>query len=372
MKALSITAASVISPLGRGVEENFRRLLEGEEGIREVDDRRFSPGVLPLALLPWQELEERFARDRDPSSFTAFEQLVLLCAGDALEKTGLDPAHPRTALVFSTTKGNVEELAGREGFSADRLRLAYTAGLLAKELGFSSAPTVISNACISGVVALIQARRMILSGHYDHVVVVGADVVSSFIVSGFESFKSLSTKACRPFDEARDGLSLGEAAAAIVLSREGGEVELLGGAISNDANHISGPSRTGEGLLLAIQKTLGMDRVPDVISAHGTATLYNDEMESIALKRAGLEGIPVNSLKGVFGHTLGAAGVLETALTAEGMVQNVFPGTRGFARHGVSGGISLSGSALQMEQNLALKTASGFGGCNAALLLKRK
>ncbi len=157
-----------------------------------------------------------------------------------------------------------------------------------------------------------------------------------------------------------------------MLSRDGGEVELSGGAISNDANHISGPSRTGEGLLIAIQKTLAEAQVPDVISAHGTATLYNDEMESIALKRANLESIPVNSLKGVFGHTMGAAGVLETALTAEGMKQDVFPGTRGYAEHGVSGKISLSAEALRVQQQLALKTASGFGGCNAALLLKRK
>jgi len=139
------------------------------------------------------------------------------------------------------------------------------------------------------------------------------------------------------------------------------------GAVTNDANHISGPSRTGEGLYLAIRETLqGHDEV-DMISAHGTATLYNDEMESLALKGAGLQNIPVHSLKGFLGHTLGAAGVLESALAVAAMKRNCQIPTLGYRDHGVTGNISVTTSPDRTEINNLLKVASGFGGCNAAI-----
>lgn len=377
-QGVGLISANVLSPLAWTAEENFRALLEGRSGLELVDDRRYSQDPLPLALLNWEEVGERFSRFADPSSFTRFEQISLLSARAAMEAADSGPGSGpgsgtvdrETILVISTTKGNVELLEGKGGFPRERMHLGVTAEIIAAELGIAAPPRVVSNACISGVAGLILARRMLLRGECDRVVVVGADVVSPFIVSGFESFKSLSASPCRPFDASRDGLSLGEAASTIILERKNAGINLTGGAITNDANHISGPSRTGEGLYRAIRRTLQGER-PDMISAHGTATLYNDESESLALSRAGLEGIPVNSMKGVYGHTLGAAGVLETALSAEAMKSSVLPGTRGFAFHGVSGKIRVSRDNYHGSLRSALKTASGFGGCNAALLLER-
>jgi 3-oxoacyl-[acyl-carrier-protein] synthase-1 len=230
---------------------------------------------------------------------------------------------------------------------------------------------VVSNACISGVAAMLLARRLITSGRYRHAIVVGADLVSRFIVSGFQSFLSLSDEPCRPFDAARKGLTLGEAASTMVFTARPGDVCLLRGASSNDANHISGPSRTGEGLYQAIIRTLKEGELPDLVSAHGTATRYNDEMESIALARSGLEGIPVNSLKGCLGHTLGTAGIIETVLNLAAAEQEILLPTLGYEDHGVSSKIRVQKETGKGEVRYLLKIASGFGGCNAAALFRR-
>ena len=130
---------------------------------------------------------------------------------------------------------------------------------------------------------------MIRSDRYDHIVVCGADLVTEFVLSGFNSFLSLCTGPCKPFDKERQGLSLGEAAGTIILTADKSlttikEICVGDGYSSNDANHISGPSRTGEGLTIAIKRTLEHSKGKiDYVSAHGTATPYNDEMESIAL-----------------------------------------------------------------------------------------
>ncbi|NJO89238.1 MAG: hypothetical protein HC831_09980 [Chloroflexia bacterium] len=204
------------------------------------------------------------------------------------------------------------------------LELWKTANKIASYFGFVNQPQVISNACISGVAGCVVGKRLIDSDLYDNVVVVGADVLSRFIVSGFQSFKSLSEQPCKPFDVARDGLSLGEGIGSIILTNNESlvtspKIVLQNGAISNDANHISGPSRTGEGLQIAITKTIGNNTDIDIISAHGTATPYNDDMESKAIYNSGLGKVPVVSTKGYTGHTLGAAGIIEIIIGVEAM-----------------------------------------------------
>ena len=164
---------------------------------------------------------------------------------------------------------------------------------------------------------MITGMRLIQSGQYDHAVIAGADVISKFVLSGFQSFQAVSQGLCKPFDADRDGINLGEGAATVILSADkptGEAIELVSGAISNDANHISGPSRTGEELYYAINKAMDAAGLKpqdiDFISAHGTATVYNDEMEAKAVTLAGLQHVPLNSLKGFYGHTLGASGLI--------------------------------------------------------------
>lgn len=367
--------SNIISPLGWNRRENLVSVRELRGGLKISSDRNMSPADLPLALINREELSERFAalsgREQN-KTYTRFEKTGILSISDALAGSGVDPTHPDTIFILSSTKGNVDLLENPGQFGNERLFIWKSAELIAAYFANPNRPVVISNACISGVAAMLTARRLIAAGRYKHAIVLGADLVSRFIVSGFQSFMSLSDQACKPFDSERNGLSLGEAAATVILSSEHGKIELVSGATSNDANHISGPSRTGEGLVLAIRQALEGQKTPDLISAHGTATVYNDEMESIALDRTGLTRVPVNSLKGYFGHTLGAAGILETIINTGAMKEGFLPATLGYSNRGVSGEISVSDSVGRAETDSMLKLASGFGGCNAAALFKMR
>ena len=311
-------------------------------------------------------LLERSGHHQAPSFF---EQIALETASNAVSASGIDPSGSRVGLVLSTIKGNVEAI------DSEDVSLAVPAGWLARSLGIATPPVVVSNACISGLAALVQGMRMIRSGAYDHVVVVGAEVQSRFIVTGFQSLKALSPTPCRPFDAARDGLNLGEAAAAVVLSKTPAEDswELVEGCIRNDANHISGPSRTGEGSYKALRAVLKHCTREELafVNVHGTATRYNDEMEAIALTRAGLQDVPVNALKGCFGHTMGAAGVLETIVSMHACDAGVVLPTKGYGELGVSCPVSVSAMERSTQKTAFIKLLSGFGGVNGALLLRK-
>jgi 3-oxoacyl-[acyl-carrier-protein] synthase-1 len=369
MKKIWMAASSVVSPLGLSTAENYENLRAGNSGITLIDDLNLSPVPFYAGII--NELPS------DPT-LSKFE---LICV-EALEKItdGIKLPMDRTIFILSTTKGNINFLD--EGFPEHpRIHLYSLAAFLAAKFGFKN-HLVVSNACISGVMALLVGKRMIHSGQYDHAVVLGADVLSRFVVSGFQSLHALSDEPCRPFDAERKGINLGECAAAILLTSKPDEFEIKsnvmisGGGLSNDANHISGPSRTGEELADAIQQAIEESSLSkhdiDVISSHGTATLYNDEMEAKAFGLMDLEAIPVNSLKGYFGHTLGAAGIVEVAMISEALIRNELISSIGFERLGVSKDINVIKSTQSKLLKVCLKTASGFGGCNAAIILQKE
>jgi len=311
-------------------------------------------------------------------TFTRFEQMLIRSIAEALKNAPVDPSGNETALVISTTKGNISLLESMKDDPElrDRVALTDSAKKIARHFQFSTSPFIVSNACISGLLGMIMGMRLIRSGQYQHVVVAGADEISKFILSGFQSFQAVSDRPCRPFDAARDGINLGEGAATVVLSARRNrpdDVCISGGSVSNDANHISGPSRTGEELYQAISNSLedaGINASNiDLVSAHGTATLYNDEMEARAINLAGLQKVPVNSLKGFYGHTLGAAGLIETIASAWSMREGIILPTPGYENPGVSLPVNVSNRVRKGKIKHCLKTASGFGGCNAAITL---
>jgi 3-oxoacyl-[acyl-carrier-protein] synthase-1 len=367
-----IESSNIISSLGFSTEENYKNVCSGISGIKAYVNSPYSAVPLQASIIDQDRLKQAAAELLINQDYTRFEQICILSISNALQNSIIDIKSPRTIVIVSTTKGNIELLADARGFSPDRVYLWKAANVIANFFSAANTPVVVSNACISGLSAMLLAKRLITSKKYDHAVVVGADVVSRFIVSGFQSFMSLSPLPCKPFDEKRDGLSLGEAAATVVITNKSakGLTEIVNGSINNDANHISGPSRTGEGLFAAISHTLGGKGV-DFISAHGTATPYNDNMEAVAISRAGLNQTPVNSLKGYFGHTLGAAGLLESIISIEAMKANSIIKTMGFETNGVTEPINIADITRHQTINSVLKLASGFGGCNAAVLLKK-
>jgi 3-oxoacyl-[acyl-carrier-protein] synthase-1 len=295
--------------------------------------------------------------------------------------TNVDFDSPETLFVVSTIKGNVSLLDPEESnkFKRERANLWASAKEIVAFFKNPNIPVIVSQACISGVSAIIVAKMYLESGRFKHIIVTGGDVLSKFIVSGFQSFKALSPNRCKPFDVSRDGLSLGEGAATIILGiadenkLPGNSITIKAGATSNDANHISGPSRNGEGLYRAILRTLKETDIRNLgfINAHGTATPFNDEMESVALSRASLENVPVNSLKGFIGHTLGAAGLIETVVCSDSLMNSRLVKCLGFDTLGVSKNINIINKNSEFEEKECLKMASGFGGCNAVILLKK-
>lgn len=360
-----IIADNIISPLGETSEENYLSVKAGRSGIRA-----YEPGTCNIPEGFYASL-----------LFEDFETLALKSAQKAIanaQKTmgnaQLELKGKRTAFILSSTKGNIEE----------NISLADSAQRIANLLGIDSKPIVVCNACISGLSALILGNRLIDSGLYDAAIVCGCDTPRQFILSGFQSLKALSPEPCRPFDMERMGLNLGEAAATLILSKnpiQGNSWRMGDGFIRNDAFHISTPSKTADGLYLSLQRTLesftkeisstceqiDMKEQLAFINAHGTATLFNDQMESVAIGRAGLSDLPANAYKSFWGHTMGAAGILETIISMKAIDDNTILGTRGFSELGVSGKMNICAENRPTDKKGFIKMLSGFGGCNATI-----
>lgn len=369
-----VAHTNCITPLGFTVESNVQAIEAGTTGISYHENTDLLPEPFYAAIINDEVLDKAFAKISD-ANYTRLEKMMLLALEPVVKASGVT-INAKTALIVSTTKGNITALNGTDEVPTE----AYLQGLaknIAGFFGFTTQPIVVSNACVSGIMAVSVAKRLIQSGLYDNVFLVSGDEVSKFVLSGFNSFKAMSAAPCKPYSANRDGVSLGEAAAAALVTKNSTHAKAIvaGDSSINDANHISGPSRTGEGLVRSIEsamKEAGVESAAiDYISAHGTATPFNDEMEAIAFNRLALNNVPVNSYKGYYGHTLGASGLLETVIGLESMNRNRVYASLGYDEPGVSQPINVIAQNEDKEINYWLKTASGFGGCNTAVVFKK-
>lgn len=363
----TVISDNITSPLGLTTEQTYKAVCEGKSGLAHYpcEDGKGGWNDLPFPIEASLFKEEQWDKIMI-EGFSKFESLVLHSVKAAI--SSLDFDKERAILILSSTKGDIELLEKGE----DMPSLADAAKKVSKAIGIENDPIVVCNACISGVSAIILGQRLVDCGNYTHVIVCGADVQGRFIVSGFQSLKALSDEPCRPFDIERLGLNLGEAAATIVLSREmdfpkGWKIDK--GAICNDAYHISAPHPKGLGAGLALGKVKDADEPISVIGVHGTATMYNDQMESKAIEMAELQDVPLSALKGYFGHTMGAAGVLETIIMMRALEDGVILPSKGFETCGVSGKVKMSDKSMTAKGKTFVKMLSGFGGCNGAVLV---
>lgn len=377
MSGVFVVSDNILSPIGLTTAENFTQLKKGVSGIQKHHDTALADEPFYAALF---DHNSSFITDSD-SKYTRYEQLLIASIKDALKNSDVDAGDKKTALIISSTKGNIGLLETEISNPAlqKRIGMPASAKLVADYFGFVNQPIVVSNACISGIMAILTGMRLIQSGQYENAVIAGADVISKFVLSGFQSFQAISPGPCKPFDVNREGISLGEGAATIILSAKPNNaraIKVMGGAVSNDANHISAPSRTGAELCQAITKTLDEAHLLatdiDFISAHGTATVYNDEMEAKAITLANLQAVLVNSLKGYYGHTLGAAGLIESIISIQSLKENLVIPTLGFKEMGTTNPINICTNLLTGDFKNCLKTASGFGGCNAAVVFSKQ
>lgn len=370
---------NIISALGFSSKENYSAIKNGKTKLMLRENTFNLPDPFMGSLIENEALNDAFEKiNTKNSSYTKFEKMAILSVYNALQNTDIQVDSDRVQFIISTTKGNVHLLENLDGFEQERIHLWRSARIIANFFGNKNEPIVISNACISGAAAQITAMRTLNNSEIDYAIVVGADMLSKFIVSGFQSFKALAPELCKPYDKNRVGLNLGEAAATIIYGKTNdclpkNSIVLSSGAMANDANHISGPSRTGAGLFLALQKTM-QDIKPEEIAfvnAHGTATAYNDDMESLALTSANLQNRPINSLKAYFGHTLGAAGVLESIISSLAIIDNTVLKTNNLHERGTVAEINSVMENQTCTEKRFIKMLSGFGGSNAALLFTK-
>lgn len=380
MKEIYITDYNCVTPLGFDISSNWKTLLEGKSGVslhKIIDNHE----PFYASKIDSDRLETEFNRffgsaQNDKVDFTRLEKMFLLSLKPLVERHQITE---ETAFILSTTKGNISLLKNKKTLP-EEVFLSNLAQKIADFFGFKTKPIVVSNACVSGVMAIAVAKNMILSGKYKNAFVVAGDEISEFVISGFNSFQAIGTEICKPYDKNRDGINIGEAAAAVYMTSEPDQNEkisfkILGDSAINDANHISGPSRTGDGLCASIKNAMTEAKVSaeqiNFISAHGTATIYNDEMEAIAFNRMQLQNIPLNSLKAYYGHCLGASGLLESIISMESALHKILIPSKNFEDIGTSQPLNIIQGNQPAEIKYILKTASGFGGCNAAIVLEK-
>ncbi|PHR44602.1 MAG: beta-ketoacyl synthase [Fluviicola sp.] len=370
------TSGNCLSPAGSNVSENLVAIDKGNLAIEKHSNSDLSESPFYGAIISETVIEKEFSKLNYEGPFSKLEKMILIVLNGIVTKYS-HVFSKRCGIIFSTTKGNIDALDNAE---IENYYLHNTASKISKAMDIKTQPIVLSNACVSGIMAVSVAKRLIQTDKYDHIVVVGADLFSKFVFSGFQSFQAVSPKPCKPYSKNRDGITLGEAAAAMFVTKDkslltSNSYKITGESSINDANHISGPSRTGEGLFQSVQKAIKEAGVKpkdiDMISSHGTATNYNDEMEAQAFSRADLAQTPLFSLKGFFGHTLGAAGLLETVISLASADENKIPPSFGFDEMGVTLPLNISAQTQSKSIHTVLKTASGFGGSNTAVIFQK-
>lgn len=367
-----VTRTAVVTGLGPDLETTWRRLLDGETAIRPIE--RFRTASCLARNASWIDgLESSGGRSL---IYPLLERLL----------DGFGPIPPGCRLVTATTKGCIDTLERAcKGLPCDAADIPISAPLswLAAKLGCSGPAININNACASSSAAVAHAAAMIESGSAGAVLVVCMDLVSEFVLSGFGALQALDPAGARPFDRNRNGLSLGEGGAAILMmSAERGRREgdspigsVAGWGMANDATHITAPARDGCGLAEAVRRALAKAGIePDgvaAVNAHGTGTVYNDQMELAAFQAVfGDRPFPMNSIKGAIGHAMGAAGGIEAALALRSLNDGTLPPTAGFRDAAEGCRPSVSALPQPIGGGCLLSTNSGFGGTNTALILK--
>ncbi|OGL27360.1 MAG: hypothetical protein A3G44_14285 [Candidatus Rokubacteria bacterium RIFCSPLOWO2_12_FULL_73_47] len=382
---IAILGAGAVTPLGADVDAFWSGLVTGADGISRierffVDDLRVGRGGEIKKL--------RALRPEAPRGDCRASRLLLQAAEDLLARVAPGAAPDRIAVAVGTALGGVEQLERAVGAGG---RLRHAAGglyeapahALARRLGARGPVLTVSTACASGASALGAAAELLRAGAADVVVAGGYDILCRFVLRGFDALRSLTRDRVRPFDRRRSGLLLGEAAALVLMTRErdarGPRLgRLLGHASGSDGAHIAAPDPEGRGLELALRAALadagvGPDDV-DFVSAHGTGTPLNDRIETEVLKRVlGPRAwtVPVNSIKGGLGHTMGAAATLEAIMCLLAAREGVLPATLGLEERDPACDLDyVAPAARPAHLRVSVSTSLGFGGCNAALVLE--
>jgi len=378
---VGIVGAGIVTALGVGLDQNWSALVNAKSGIETLTGFPADHYITDVAAAVSERSMNMIYEELGDDSLSRAYSMAIWAGQKALAERSINPE--KISLILSTAKADFKEFEDTLNSGTQSSARRFNPGVMAREvadhLNLGGRAFAVSNACASGLIAIIQGARMLQRGSAEHLLVVGVDVLSDFVLKGFSCLQALSPRPARPFDEARDGLSLGEGAGAVLLSSvdagEASRAMLRGWSATNDAVHITAPSREGAGLQSAISKALAMaGHNPETIgyiNAHGTGTRFNDEMESHAVASVfgDMEQPFITSMKGNIGHTLGAAGVIETVLSLPVLEENIVPPSVGFETMGVPKELNVPREPVPFPagKNI-LGMKSGFGGVNATLI----
>jgi 3-oxoacyl-[acyl-carrier-protein] synthase I len=387
---LGIAAYSTLHAAGVDNHESWQALLTGRSGLR--------PNTLPWCDLPTWIGEVAAADDTPlPTELKTWDCRTHRLAWVALQRNQFPNAvssavehygASRIGLIMGSSTAGIrstevaykewrghahwpEDFDYRRTHSLDALS-RFTAELL----GLKGPMVTISTACSSSAKVFAMAQRWIDCDLIDAAVVGGVDSLCLTTLLGFNALQLLSSEICRPFDIARTGISIGEAAGFALLDRESSVVNLVGCGESSDAWHMSAPHPDGLGAQAAMLHALKAANLKpeDIgyVNAHGTATLANDRAEAAATRAVfGPDAVPISSTKGVTGHTLGAAGITDAIVVIQALEQQTMPPSANLRELDPRLGLDVVTHARDGELRYAMSNSFGFGGTNCSLIFSR-
>lgn len=392
-KGVAVTGMGVISAIGNNVEQNYRSLLSSQHGIFTSRYLKTKHLDLPVGEVKLSnEALQSFLQLPPGHAFTRAALLGAVAIKEALQQARLRKEDINTiGFISASSVGGMdmtEKFYTKFNDIKDHRRFiqaqhpGFTTTKIQEYFGINGFVTTISTACSSSANAIMLGARLIKSGKLKRVIVGGTDCLTKFTLNGFNSLKILSAEACRPFDDDRTGLNLGEGAAYLILEAEDliGNKKILGRVKgygnSNDAFHQTASSESGEGAYLAMKKAMEIASISaeeiDHINAHGTATKNNDLSESVAIKRIFAQQVPdLTSTKSYTGHTLAAAGSVEAVYSLLSLnKETIFPSLN-FSTSMKETGLEPATRLINKKMNNVLSNSFGFGGNCTSLILSR-
>lgn len=400
MNSVVITGVGAITPFGAGVDMLWQGVLGGRSAVTRLDGEFGLPTPSIGAKVPEVPIERILARV-EIRHHDRFIHLALLAMDEALQQAGIGPfADPEeVAVYFGTALGGIETLAeatiAHHGGSRVGPRLLpklipnMAAATIATHYGLRGPNLTISTACASANNAIGEAFLAVATGRVEVCLTGGAETLfAPVLMAGLDAARALSRRyddpatASRPFSEGRDGMVMGEGAAALVLesaehaAARGARVlaRIIGYGASSDAHHATQPHPEGRGAELSIRRALrsaGLEPgAIDYVNAHGTSTPIGDETECMAVRRVFGTPPPTSSQKGAIGHMLGASGAAEAVLTVTAIQNSILPPTVNYLGGGPEG-FDFIPAPRRAEIRHALSNSFGFGGQNASIVLAR-
>jgi 3-oxoacyl-[acyl-carrier-protein] synthase II len=395
-----VTGAGIITALGLGWKANAEGFRAGKTAFRQVtlfDVSRQRCKIAAEIDLPTKTPIGHLSQ-RSQRRLTRGSRMLLHAGFEAWNQSGWEPSE-KLPIILGTTGCGAEagESFFRDAVAQNRIRATHPTQTvayqgqkqaldLAEALGCGGPLTIISNACASGSNAIGHAWELVRSGQSPRALAGGYDALGQLVFGGFDSLQALSQTPCRPFDAARNGLTLGEGAAVIALETldsaraRNAEIlaEIIGYGATTDVHHLTQPHPQGDAALAAMQEACASAKInPSEIAyanAHGTATIHNDASEAIALKRLradSISALQVSSTKASIGHLLGAAGAVEAVICLMSLRGQWLPPQTCVETADPACEFKLVREATDSRLDIALSNSFGFGGANASLIFRR-